>query len=211
MSTAVLNSPAAPAVTPPPARLPRPVPQPFRWTIEQYQALSANGFFHGLSTVLIDGEVYVMPVPDPPHAVAYHLAQAWLQSVFTGGCHVRGQHGFDIGIRTDPGPDLAVVPGSIRDYLPGNPRTALLIVEVSESSLEFDMTTKAEWYATAGVPDYWVLDLVNRRLVVYRDPEPLPAGLAATAYRTRFTLGPTDTVSPLAAPAATVTVADLLP
>jgi Uma2 family endonuclease len=61
------------------------------------------------------------------------------------------------------------------------------------------------------VPDYWVLDLTARELVIFRDPNPLPAGLGATAYRQRNTFGPTASVSPLAAPAATVTVADLLP
>ena len=64
------------------------------------------------------------------------------------------------------------------------------------------------WLGTvAGSP----FEKVNRRLLVYRDPEPLPAGLGATAYRTHLTLGPTDTISPLHAPTSTITVADLLP
>jgi Uma2 family endonuclease len=61
------------------------------------------------------------------------------------------------------------------------------------------------------VPDYWVLDLNGRQLQVFRDPEPLPAGLGATAYRTRLVFTPADRVSPLAVPAASVPVADLLP
>ena len=80
-----------------------------------------------------------------------------------------------------------------------------------ESSLFFDTTTKAELYATAGIPDYWVIDLENRQLLVYRDPVPLPAGLGATAYPTHLTFGPNDCVSPLAVPTASVKVADLLP
>ncbi len=74
-----------------------------------------------------------------------------------------------------------------------------------------DTTTKAELYATAGVPDYWVIDLENRQLLIYRDPVALPAGLGATAYRTHLAFGPNDSVSPLAAPTASVKVADLLP
>jgi hypothetical protein len=61
------------------------------------------------------------------------------------------------------------------------------------------------------VPDYWVLDVDGRRLLVFRDPEPLPAGLGATAYRTRLAFGPDEAVAPLAAPGAAVRVADLLP
>ena len=74
-----------------------------------------------------------------------------------------------------------------------------------------DTTTKAEVYAEAGIADYWVLDLNGRRLLVFRDPAPLPAGLGATAYRTHLTFGPTDRVSPLAAPASPVAVGELLP
>ena len=81
----------------------------------------------------------------------------------------------------------------------------------SDNTLFFDTTTKAELYATAGVPEYWVIDLQNRRLLVFRDPVPLPAGLGATTYRTHLTFDPADSVCPLAAPAVTVRVADLLP
>ena len=91
------------------------------------------------------------------------------------------------------------------------PTTALLIVEVARSSLFVDTTTKADLYATAGVADYWVVDVDNRQLLVFRDPAPLPAGLGATAYQTRLTFADTDTVSPLAMPTAAVRVADLLP
>ena len=66
-------------------------------------------------------------------------------------------------------------------------------------------------YAAGGILDYWVLDLNGRQLHVFRDPQPLPAALSATAYQTRDVLGPGDTISPLAASAATIRVADLLP
>jgi len=66
-------------------------------------------------------------------------------------------------------------------------------------------------YATAGIADYWVLDVDGRRLLVFRDPVPLPAGLGATAYHTHLTLTDAESISPLAAPAAVVRVADLPP
>ena len=56
-----------------------------------------------------------------------------------------------------------------------------------------------------------MIDVENRVLLVFRDPVPLPTGLGATAYRTHFTLGPTDRISPLAAPSSSITVADMLP
>ena len=108
-------------------------------------------------------------------------------------------------------PDSAVVPGSPRDYHGRHPTTAALVVEVADTTLTTDTTEKAERYVTAGVADYWVLDVDGRRLLVFRDPAPLPAGLGATAYRTCLALGPADTVAPLAAPNNPVAVADLLP
>jgi Uma2 family endonuclease len=61
------------------------------------------------------------------------------------------------------------------------------------------------------VPEYWVIDLEHRQLLVFRDPQPLPKGLGATAYKTHLTFGPADRVSPLAAPQASILVGDLLP
>lgn len=185
--------------------------QPYRWTIESYRKLGATGLFHDMKTMLIDGEVYTMVMPNPPHDTALSLAAEYLRSVCPAGYYVRNQQGFDIGLRNDPGPDLAIVPGSVRDYAARTPTTAIMVVEVSHTTLFMDTTTKAELYATAAVPEYWVLDVENRKLIVYRDPEPLPQGLGATAYRTRLTFKPDATVSPLAAPTAAVKVADLLP
>jgi Uma2 family endonuclease len=210
MST-VLTPPQPAAVTPPPAGTLPAGPQPVRWTIAQYQRLASAGLLDGLRTMLIHGQILVMPTPDPPHVIALRLTDRWLSSVCPPAYHVRNQAGFDVGTRNDPEPDLAVVPGDIRDYSAAHPRAAVLVVEVADSSLAIDTTEKAEVYATAGVLDYWVLDLVNRTLIIFRDPHPLPAGLGATAYRTRTEHGPADTVSPLAAPTAIIKVADLLP
>jgi Uma2 family endonuclease len=184
---------------------------PYRWTIATYRKLAATGLFNDMRTMLLHGELYAMPMPDPPHDVSLGLVEDWLRTAFAAGHHVRVQMGFDVGTDTDPGPDVAVVAGARRDYINQTPTTAALIVEVALSSLPTDTTAKAELYATAGVPEYWVLDLEHRQLIVFRDPQPLPQGLGATAYKTHLTLGPNDSVSPLAAPGASVAVGDLLP
>lgn len=215
---ASLPAPVPAPVTPPPAPtvvLAPPVqapPQPFRFTLKDYRELAKTGFLDDKRTMLLDGVLYIMPNPKPPHDTALGLTDDWLRTVFVApGYHLRCQMSFNVGEATDSGPDLAVVVGSPRDYATSAPTAAALIIEVADSSLFFDTTTKAEKYATANVPDYWVIDLEHRQLVVFRDPAPLPAGLGANAYRTKFTLNPTDTVAPLAAPHATVTVGDLLP
>lgn len=204
MSAATMTAPPKPA----PAAA---GPNPYRWTIHGYRKLGETGLFRDVKTMLLDGELYVMPLPNPPHDLALGLADDYLRTAFSTGHHVRNQMGFDIGTTNDPGPDLAVVIGKRHDYAGRTPTAAVMVVEVAESSLFIDTTTKAELYATAGVPDYWVIDLANRRLLVFRDPAPLPTGLGATAYRTHLTFGPGEGVAPLAAPGAAVNVADLLP
>ncbi len=202
----VALSPSRPVSVTAPPRL-----QPHRWTLDEYRRIGRTGLFDGVRTMLLDGVLYVMPHPDPPHNTSLGLTHEILQRVFAAGHHVRNQTAFDVGTRNDPGPDLAVVPGSFRDYATRQVDTAVLIVEVADSSLFTDTTTKAELYATANVPEYWVIDLEHRLLLVFRDPVPLPQGLGATAYRTHRTLAEADTVSPLATPGATIRVADLLP
>ena len=194
-----------------PAPISRTGPRPYRWTCDEFHDLCDRGGFRGHRVILIDGAILEMTQPNPPHNLSLGLADDWLRTVFTTGYHIRNQMALDVGTENDPGPDLAVVIGSRRDYTTRQATTAVLVVEVADSSLSLDTTTKAEVYATAGIEDYWVIDLENRKLLVFRDPVPLPAGLGATAYRTRLTLDPTDTISPLAAPTATVCVSDLLP
>lgn len=195
-----------PLLTPPPR-----TPTPLRWTCDAFHNLCNTGVFTGRRAMLIDGVIFTRAMPDPPHNTSLGLAHELLQKVFTVGCHVRNQTAFDVGTANDPGPDLAVVPGGVRDYATRQATSALLIVEVSDTTLFMDTTTKAELYATAGVEDYWVIDVEHRVLLVFRDPVPLPQGSGATAYRTHLTLGPTESISPLAAPGATIPVADMLP
>jgi Uma2 family endonuclease len=114
-----------------------------------------------------------------------------------------------LGLDIDPMPDVAVIRGGPRDFAQVHPTRADLVVEVSDTTLALDLTEKAELYATAGIADYWVLDLTGRRLLVFRDPGPLSPG--GVGYRTHLTLGPTESVAPLAAPTTSITIADLLP
>jgi Uma2 family endonuclease len=193
---------------------PPPVPpRPFRFTREQYYELGRLGYFDGKRVELIYGEIVEMSPIKWPHALCVNLVFQALTRAFASGSWVSSQQPFAIPAGkpgTEPQPDAAVIPGDPRDYT-DHPTTALLVVEVADTTLAYDTTTKAELYATAGVPDYWVLDVTNRQLHVYRDPAPLPAGLGATAYQTLLTLSPTDSVSPLAAPNASIPVSDLLP
>jgi Uma2 family endonuclease len=124
---------------------------------------------------------------------------------------VRNQLPLVLGLLTDPEPDLAVVPGNARDYATAHPTSALLVVEISDSTLDYDLTDKASLYASGGITDYWVVDLVNRRLVVHRIPQSDPGAAFGARYSQVAQFGPADQTSALAAPQAAVAVSDLLP
>jgi Uma2 family endonuclease len=183
-------------------------PRNLRWTVDQFHYLGDLGMFEGRRAMLIDGVIIEEGPMNPPHAIAGEKAEEAIRAVFGAGWRVRVQKPLVLGQTTDPEPDVAVVRGTPQGANT-HPTTAELVVEISDTSLHFDTTTKAEWYATAGIPDYWVLDVAGRQLVVFRDPSPIPDGGAA--YRTRLTLGPADSIAPLAAPNSPVRVGDLLP
>jgi Uma2 family endonuclease len=194
-------------VTPPPAGAPG--PRPIRWSVEQYYKLGELGFFQGKRVELVRGEIIEMSPMGWQHSLACTLVLQKLFPLFSGGFFLSDQKPFSLA-DSEPEPDFAIIPGSPRDYS-YHPPVASLVVEVSDTTLFYDTTTKAELYATAGVPEYWVLDLDGKRLLVFRDPEALPTGLGATAYRTHLVLSPTETISPLASPNSTITVSELLP
>lgn len=201
--TAVMTPPKKPVAAAPPA--------PHRWTIPEYRELGKTGLFHDVKTMLLHGEIDIIPMPSPLHATASTKVENWLRSVFRSDPHVRVEKAFDIGAENDPGPDAAVVPGEVDDYVSRHPTTAALIVEVAVSSLHTDLNLKPELYAAAKVPEYWVLDVEGRELHIFRDPVAEPAGRGPNAYRSHQTLAASESASPLAAPTATVKVEELLP
>jgi Uma2 family endonuclease len=182
-------------------------PCPIRWTREEYHLLGDLGLFNGRTVELINGEIFEMSPKGWPHVVACRKTAEILERVFAGIGWVARQEPL-VTIDSEPEPDVSVLPGRFEDYT-DHPTTALLVVEIADTSFDHDTTTKAELYATAGIPDYWVLDLINSRLLVFRDPAPIAAG--GTAYRTHLALGSTDPIIPIHAPSRSICVCDLLP
>lgn len=197
-----------PRLTAVPALSPRPG-EPFRFTREQYYEMDRLGFFAHVRVQRIRGEIVVMSAVNWPHVASLRKTRLALEVAFAGIGWVNERNPLPTP-DSDPEPDLSVIPGRFEDYT-DHPPTALLVVEISATTLFEDTTTMAEVYATAAAPEYWVVDVPHRRLIVFRDPAPLPADLGGFAYRTRMELLESDTVSPLAAPAAVLRVADLLP
>lgn len=182
------------------------------WTRQEYERMAAQGLFApGERVELIEGEIVAMTPQASPHATSLGLTQDVLVLVFPQGFIIRVQLPLALGLRSMPEPDLAVVAGTRREYRDSHPTTAVLVIEIADATLQFDRAEKASMYAAAGIRDYWVLNLVDRVLEVYRDPAPQPGAPFGHAYRTALRFGPGDHVAPLAAPQARIAVADLLP
>jgi Uma2 family endonuclease len=182
----------------------------YRWAVEEYHQMVDFGWFDRTRVELIDGEILERPMPNNPHVVAMGLAEDALRSAFGPGFWVRPQSPITLGSRSEPEPDLAVVPGKPRDYS-SHPTSALLVVEVSDSSLAYDRKEKASLYAEAGITDYWIINVVNSQLEVCRDPMPDPLQTFGFGYSSRIILHSGDAIAPLAAPNSPIAVADLLP
>jgi Uma2 family endonuclease len=178
-----------------------------RWTVAEYHRAAEAGVFDPEERLeLIDGEIYRMSPQKGPHATGSTLAEEALRAILPAGHLLRIQKPLTLGVEGEPEPDIAIVRGRVRDFARRHPTTAVVIVEVADSSLDFDRDQKAKQYARAGVPEYWILNLIDRVLEVYRDPDP-----AGEQYRHVTRHGENESVSPLVTPTASIVVRDLLP
>ena len=186
-------------------------PRPYRWTREQFLQMLDLGWFQDKRVELIDGQVIEMASQYDLHLASVTATADALRLAFGSGYWIRVQGSLDLSPHGIPDPDLAVTPGSHRGAGKTIAKSAVLVVEVSESTLPYDRSAKANLYAAGGIADYWIVNLVQLQLEVYRDPVADSTQLFGFRYNNRTILDPPDTVSPLAAPQARITVADLLP
>jgi Uma2 family endonuclease len=176
-----------------------------RWTRQEFEQLASMGFFDPEERLeLIDGEIFHNPVQSSLHATAVRASEEALRSIYQRGYDVRVQMPLAIDEYSLPEPDVAVVRGSWRDYRETHPTTAVLVVEVADSSLHHDKTRKRPRYAQAGIAEYWILNLTEYCLEVYRNP-------ASSDYQSSIRLNAGDVVSPLSHPHLSIPVANLLP
>jgi Uma2 family endonuclease len=176
-------------------------------TLAVYDRMIAAGVFDPAdprSLELIGGELHMMSPIGDRHADAVAFLTRWSsQQVDPATTLVWVQNPLAIpGSASAPQPDIAWV--ALRRYADRRPLPAevSLVIEVADTSLEFDTTTKASLYAAAGITDYWVVDLASRAVIVLRDPR-------AGRYETRATHRDDEAVRPLARPEAALVPREL--
>jgi Uma2 family endonuclease len=160
---------------------------------------------------LLDGLLIAKEPQSSLHASAVLAAEAALAKAFGRGYTVRPGLPVALDDYSEPEPDLAVVRGGVWAYRREHPVKPLLMMEISMTSQRKDRLLKGGLYARAGILDYWVLNLVDEALEVYRDPVRAPSHRFGWKYRNVRLLQRGATITPLAAPRRRIRVSDLLP
>ncbi len=178
-----------------------------RYTATRYFALVEEGLLAPDERVeLLDGIIVAMPPQAPPHATGVRRVDRALRLALGADVLLSSQLPFIAGASSVPEPDMAVLPGRIEDYETHHPTTALLVVEVADSSLAQDRLTKTRIYARAGIPNYWIVNLRDLVVEWFGDPDP-----TTRTYRAKGTAAATARLPLAAFPDVTITAADLLP
>jgi Uma2 family endonuclease len=183
--------------------------RPYRWTLDDYEQLIALGLLEGKHVELIQGEILTMASMGEPHALTImQLNYALLPHFNPGtGFHFRIQMPLALpALISEPEPDIAIVALGTPTNEAGRPTSASLIVEVAESSLTYDRERKGPLYAAAGIQEYWLVNLPERCLEVYRQPMPDVASFSGWRYQERQRLQEGDHVASLVAPEVVIGV-----
>jgi Uma2 family endonuclease len=170
-------------------------------TRAEYYRMAELGMFEDKRVELLRGELVEVSPLNPPHAETVSRLTELLVPALRGRFRLRIQSSFVVSDDSEPEPDVAVV--ALGNYNAEHPRTALLVIEVSDSTLRLDRR-KAALYALAGVPEYWIVNLRARTVEVYTSPD-------GERYADRRTVGAGEILRPALLGDVAIAVADMLP
>jgi Uma2 family endonuclease len=178
------------------------------WTVQDYHRMSEMGVLTpDERTELINGQIVIMASKGTPHVLALRLLSRSLDALLANQpFFVSTQDPIQLDDWSEPEPDLMIARGTVLDYADRHPRPSdiELVVEVADSTLKQDCEIKDKLYAQAGIADYWVLDLKNRQLHVFRNPTP-------TGYTSHLILTEPNKITPLTFPSLTLSLTTILP
>lgn len=177
-----------------------------KWTVRECRFLVDSGLLEPGRYELIGGDIVQKRGQNPPHVLVVSLVLRALIALF-GFDYVQTQAPVTLDEEEEPEPDAAVLVHPLRHYLTSGTPTASdvrLAVEVSDSTLAGDVGIKARNYARFGIPEYWVVNIPDRTVIVHTQPGP-------RGYASIIPFDSTTTITPLATPNAVIRVADLLP
>jgi len=185
-----------------------PVPNRIRWTRKQCDTMRDDGILTGRYE-LVDGEILSKMGQKPAHAYVIQALLVWLAGLF-GADYTRIQATIDLSDTSpdydEPEPDAAVTAQPYTFFTNRHPRPEdlPLLIEVSDTTLRFDLNAKANLYALAGIREYWTVDITGRRLIVHRQPSP-------EGYREILAYSADEEIVSLSHPDRPIRVSELLP
>jgi Uma2 family endonuclease len=168
-------------------------PRPKAWTRDEYHRLAESGMLSQQRTELLAGEILTMSPQRWLHASTLDRIADDLRRLIGSQAWVRTQLPIILADDSEPEPDISIVPGRREDYQ-DHPRDVMLVIEVSDTTLAFDRKEKLAAYAAAGIPEYWIVNLVNDQVEVYRQPASEAAESDSPVYREQLMIRPGETL-----------------
>jgi len=178
-----------------------------KWTVKEYHKLAEIGIFNPEERLeLIEGNIIKISAKGTLHAAATRRTATLLHNLLGNQAAVYNKSPIALDDNSEPEPDIAVVRIDPFDYATHHPTPSevYLIIEVADTSLTFDREIKAKIYARSGIADYWVLNVGDRQLHVFREP-------TENGYQSEVILGETASISPIEFPAFNIAIQAMLP
>jgi len=146
---------------------------PTKWTLDDYHHMIAAGILDDRRVELLKGEIVEMSPEGEPHAYFSSEAGEYLIKLLGDRAMIRLDKPITLPNDSEPEPDIAIVQRLGREYLEHHPypENIFWLIEYSNSSLDRDLEIKSKIYAEVNIPEYWVVNLKKRQLIVFREPQ----------------------------------------
>ncbi|MGB3291506.1 MAG: Uma2 family endonuclease [Phormidesmis sp.] len=181
--------------------------EPKRFTADDYHRMSELEILSATErTELINGQIMTMAAKSAAHASAGSIINHFLTGLLGEKAFIQSHNPVQLNDCSEPEPDIAVVRLDPLFYSTRHPvpEDVLLLIEVADSSLQYDLEVKAPMYAAAGIADYWILDVIERELHVFRQP-------VGDYYQSHAVLAAALSVAPIAFAELEILISDMLP
>jgi Uma2 family endonuclease len=172
------------------------IAQAKRFTLDEYHRLTELGFFHEDDRLeLINGEIIEMASKGKAHETCLRNLWKQLPKLVGDRATLQSQAPITLPPNSEPEPDFAIVKNKEDNYLSAHPAPTdvLLVIEVSDSSLDYDQVVKIPLYAQAGISDYWIFNLFDNHLECYS--EPYQDSLGKYGYSNKRIVLPTQVIA----------------
>jgi Uma2 family endonuclease len=185
-------------------------PQTFKWTLDRYLDVAESGALSNERVELIDGEIIDMPAQKEPHALSVSKTIRALMELFPEPYYVKSQSTYRLSGWSAPEPDVMLLP-EMRDQGRALHDLPLVVIEVAETTLRYDRVRKGSLYASRGIQDYWIVNIPDDQVEIYRSPVKDPQSSFGWKYDQMQPLKRGDRVEMLAAPGKVIEVSRMLP